>query len=220
MKLKVGTLALGTRRDPGTWENGCIGTGGDIVKSIRKPKPDIGELKSFFSLSLDWIYFGGHFTDHLYNDDQDLHFYFDENQVVAINGENEIIATFKQGQDFKLRETALVVLWGGCSVMGSIERIKTMRKLFGPHTMLGFNGSTGPSIVQAMLGEGFMRQKHFFKQLARNTEDPNAAAQAWMKAAQAGYSGGSMEGLFRAVDFDGQGWKLQGGRIVRWFSTT
>jgi hypothetical protein len=37
-----------------------------------------------------------------------------------------------------------------------------------------------------------------------------------MTAAQAGYGGGSMEDRFRAIDFDGQGWKLDGGKIKKW----
>ena len=35
-----------------------------------------------------------------------------------------------------------------------------------------------------------------------------------MEAARIGYGGQALEGRFRAVDFDGQAWKLAGGKIV------
>ena len=96
----------------------------------------------------------------------------------------------------------------------STETIGNMRKLFGPHVLLGFSGSTGASMVNAMLGGGFIKRDHFFANLKGDTQKLDAVVQAWMKAASWGYGGGAIEGLFRAVDMAGQEWKLAGKKIV------
>lgn len=40
-------------------------------------------------------------------------------------------------------------------------------------------------------------------------------AKAWMEAARAGYGGTRVEGKFRCVDWNDQGWKLEDGAIVK-----
>jgi hypothetical protein len=65
-----------------------------------------------------------------------------------------------------------------------------------------------------MLGGGFITN-HFFKRVEGHITDPVAIRNAWMETALRGYGGGSQEGIFRAVDPDGQEWKLLNRKIVK-----
>jgi hypothetical protein len=74
-------------------------------------------------------------------------------------------------------------------------------------------------IVNNLLGGGTIQPDHFFNQYRSHAGEsfPNAglwARRAWMEAARIGYGGKALEDRFRAVDFDGQSWKLSRGQIV------
>jgi hypothetical protein len=219
---KQSTLALGTRQDAATWEKGCTGVGIGSLTSLRKSTPDMAELKSFFAETPDWLYFGGHFAGlTLFNEDRynnragavSIHF---EDDHVEIKIDGTIERLNKADDTFQLYRNAVVILWGGCSVCDTTYTMKTLRNLFYPHVLLGFSGSTGVAMVDAMLGNGFIKTKHFFDNVSGKTADLDAVTKAWMTAAQTGYGSGPMADRFRAIDFDGQGWKLEGGKIKKW----
>jgi hypothetical protein len=223
---KYSTLALGTRQDAGTWDTGCASIGLDLLTSIRKPTPDMAELKTFFAQSPEWLYLGGHFSSlTLFNEASfdgrkgavDIEFAADHVEVKI----DKTTETFSQDDDtFQLHKNVLVILWGGCSVCDTTHTMRTLRNLFGKHVLLGFSGSTGVRMVDAMLGNGFIKKNHFFDNVKgkTGTGDLDAVAKGWMTAAKEGYGGGSLEERFRAIDFEGQGWKLEGGKIKKWLT--
>jgi len=219
---KYSTLALGTRQDAGTWDKGCASIGLDQMNSIRKPLPDMAELKTFFAQTPEWLYLGGHFGSlSLMNDAfldgrkgaVDIEFAKDH-VTVKIDGATEKLS--RADDTFQLHKNVVVILWGGCSVCDTTHTIRTLRNLFDRHVLLGFAGETGVAMVDAMLGNGFIKKNHFFDNVKGKTADLDAVASGWMTAAQAGYGGGWGEERFRAIDFAGQGWKLEAGKIKKW----
>lgn len=218
---KFSTLALGTRQDAGTWDKGCASVGLDQLTSIRDPSPDMDDLKAFFAQTPDWLYLGGHFgslqlmNDALLDDKKgavDIKFSKDH-VTINIDGAKEKLS--RADDTFQLHKNVVVILWGGCSVCDTTHTMRTLRTLFDQHVLLGFAGTTGVAMVDAMLGNGHIKD-HFFKNVKGNTGDLDAVAQAWMKAALAGYGNGWGHERFRAIDFDGQGWKLEDGKIKKW----
>lgn len=89
-----------------------------------------------------------------------------------------------------------------------------MRHLFENPTILGYSGMTGWAINNAMLGDGFIRP-HFFNNLTVGDYSSENIVNAWINSAKWGYGGGSMESMFRAVDEDGQEWKLANKAVVK-----
>lgn len=208
------TLSLGTRTDALTWENGCadIGIAADI--SIRKPKPSLAEIKSFFASTAEWLYFGGHFYGmKLYNEDDTVSVRFHKNQVeLKAGGTSEVLN--QSDAAFNLNLSSRVILWGGCSVCSTEDSMRTMRMLFGRHVLLGFSGLTGWRIVNYMLGGGGLKN-HFYTRIKATSTSSADIVQAWMGAGKAGYGSGDIADIIRAVDWDGQEWKLDGGKIVK-----
>lgn len=215
MARKTSILALGTRKDAGTWEKQCRALGFDIGRVIRKSGPTEAELREFFEVPAEWLYFGGHFGSlQLLNDAEDVWVRFGRDAVTARTGRQSVDLA-KKDKTFRLHERCEVVLWGGCSVCEDRATIETLRALFGPHVLLGFAGLTGWKMVDAMLGAGFIKTGHFFDNVADAVDDGDAIVQAWMRAARKGYGSGDMEGRFRCIDRGGREWKLVKGRITK-----
>jgi hypothetical protein len=222
---KVATLSLGDRKDAGAWEDGCRRMGYQVVVSVRSPNPSDDELREFFKCDAEWLFFGGHFNlNTLYNHARQerrpggLAVQFTDEDVRVFRDEVFQFRLIKTG-GFRLHHSAGLLLWGGCSTLSSAGTVLTMRKLFGGHTALGFTGKTEWEIVNNLLGAGTIQPNHFFRQYWPHAAEsfPNDglwARRAWMEAARIGYGGQAIEGRFRAVDFDGQSWKLAGGKIV------
>ncbi|MEA3643420.1 MAG: hypothetical protein VBE63_26320 [Lamprobacter sp.] len=211
---KYATLCLGSRQDAATWNAGCERLGMTQAASVRAPTPSLSQIKDVFASAADWVYFGGHFVGgELYNEGHSLGITFRESKVeIKANGTTETIE--RAGKEFKLTEVK-VVLWGGCSVCSSSSTIKTMRRLFGNHVMLGFASLTGWQMVDAMLGGGFIKRQHFFANVGGAASgDLDLVAMAWMDAAKWGYGGGPNESKFRAIKQNGQELKLEKGAIV------
>lgn len=216
------TLSLGTRPDAATWERGCTNVGIDLLTSIRKASPTMAELKAFFAEQPSWLYMGGHFGSlQLFNDAAHhgkagaVSIKFDMDHVIVdVDGTSEKLS--QSDGTFNVHKSVLVILWGGCSVCDTTRTMKVLRSVFGPHVLLGFAGMTGWAMVDAMLGNGFIKKNHFFDNVKGKTDDLDAISNGWMRAAKAGYGSGAMSDRFRAIDFDGQGWKLSEGKIVKW----
>jgi hypothetical protein len=205
-------LCLGTRTDAETWRAGVAKLGfEDNGASITDPSPTMNELKQFFGASADWVFFGGHFTDHLYNDRQTVHVHLYSDQVTLnVDSETETIKR-TDGRNFKL--SPKVVFWGGCSVLHRAGQIKATRELFNNPLQLGFGGLTGPKIMNALLGKGFIPEDRAFFGRIKNRDDREQVRQAWMETANWGYGGGDIEDNFRAVDPDGKTWGLSNKKI-------
>lgn len=171
-------------------------------------------MKGLFSSSAAWIYFGGHFSGmRLYNEANTTAVTFNRDEVTLESGGGS--ETVKRGStNFNLHVSSLVILWGGCSVCSMVSSMQTMRSVFGKHVLLGFAGLTGWRMVDAMLGGGFLKN-HFFARIKATSTNSVDVVQAWMGAAKAGYGGGENEVKFRAVDWDGQEWKLESNAIVK-----
>lgn len=211
------TLCLGTRPDAGNWNAGCDLLGMTCAKSVYKSNPSMADVESIFTSGAQWVYLGGHFNqDKLYNHDGSTYVkFFDDRIEIRAGGASKTIERGSAG--FNLNETATLVLWGGCSVFTGTATLKKMRTLFAAHVALGFYGLTGMSIVQAMLGGGFIKKpKDFFSRLqASGGADYDAAVGAWMETAAYGYGGGAIEEKFRAMDYLGQTYKLKGKTIQK-----
>ena len=211
---KTSILSLGTRKDATTWQNGCQAANINVLNSIKKPAPTIANLKAFFKGTPHWLFFAGHFGQNsLANEDDSVNIIFSDDSIKLITGSVDVEIK-KESPDFKLNTNCEVILWGGCSVCSSKNTIEIMRKLFGKHVLLGFAGLTGWKIVDAMLGGGFITN-HFFKRLNGKISNSVAVRDAWMETARYGYGGGSIENRFRAIDPDGQEWKLSNKKIVK-----
>jgi len=209
------TLCLGTRQDALTWQKGCLNLGFTKKVSIRSPRPSLAEIVAFFGCDAEWLYIGGHFIpNYLFNESGDTRIGFNTTSVAieAVDGKR----TISHADALTVNRTAKLVLWGGCSVAGHPETVEVTRSLFGAHVLLGFAGSTGHKMVDAMLGGGFIKND-FFKRLKNNqgwTDTCGGAVQAWMDTAAQGYGRGDAESNFRAFDWNGNGYKLQKGAVV------
>src|SRR5258708_18127484 len=111
-----GILCLGTRTDAETWRTGAVKLGfEDNGASITGPSPTMDKLRKFFGTSADWVFFGGHFIDHLYNDRETIHVYLNSDEIkLKVDGETETIKR-TDGSNFKLRPK--VIFLCGCSVL-------------------------------------------------------------------------------------------------------
>ena len=207
-----GILCLGTRTDAETWRTGAVKLGfEDNGASITGPSPTMDKLRKFFGTSADWVFFGGHFIDHLYNDRETIHVYLNSDEVkLKVDGETETIKR-TDGSNFKLRPT--VIFWGGCSVLHRAGQIKATQELFNNPLQLGFGGLTGPKIMNALLGKGFIPEDRAFFSRIKDRDDREQVRQAWMETANWGYGGGEIEDNFRAVDPDGKIWGLSNKKI-------
>jgi hypothetical protein len=206
------TLSLGTRRDAETWNAGCVRLGLAEEVSIRSGNPSMADIEKFMGGSAKWLFFGGHFGGQtLLNEDGSTKMKFSESNVVCTAGGTT--KTLTRGTEFNLHQTAMVILWGGCNVCSGGSTIRALRSLFGNHVLLGFAGITGWKIVDAMLGGGFIK-KHFFAR-SPSTSDMDALARAWLNTAVSGYGAGSIGEMIRAVEYTGQEWEIEGGKIQK-----
>jgi hypothetical protein len=74
--------------------------------------------------------------------------------------------------------------------------------------------TTGWQVVDTMLGGGFIKE-HFFKRVRGREGDLDFIADAWMQTALSAYRQAPYLGRARAVGWDGQEWKIEGGRIAK-----
>jgi hypothetical protein len=214
--MKTGILALGLRRDAGTWEEQCRQTlGFEAPLPVRHPSPTLQQLRDFFRRPAEWLYFGGHFVrPELYNEASTVGVSFHADRVELRAGNEK--GTLRKGTDeFTLDRSVRLILWGGCSTLSRKEYVAELNALFGPHLMLGFRRTTGIPMCEAMFtGGGFIKEP-FFKRAASAPADDAACRDAWMGAALEGYGGSENEDRFAAVDPDGTGWILEKKGIKR-----
>lgn len=213
MSDRTGILCLGTRPDASRWEKGCRALGFDAPLPIKKPAPTMEELTRFFAGSYDWVFFGGHFSGgRLYNESGAVGVRFSSDAVtVEVGKESTTLARGTAALGLQPR----LVLWGGCSTLGASGLVRDLNALFGTHTMVGFRGITGWKVVDAALGGGFLAGKrHFFSRVEATSSSAELTA-AWMQTAKLGWSGGTLEDRFAAVDATGQRWVLRDGQVVR-----
>lgn len=213
MSAKTGILSLGTRADATTWEKGCSALGFDVPLPIKKPSPTMDELKRFFASSFEWVFFAGHFAgNRLYNESGQVGVRFGA-EAVTLEHAGDSVTLQRESSDLKLKPQLIV--WGGCSTLGSNSLVRELQGLFGTHTALGFRGITGWRIVNALLGAEFMKdKKHFFTRVVATSSSAELTA-AWMETAKLGYAGGDLEDRFAAVDTSGQRWVLRDKKVVR-----
>lgn len=210
MTDKTGILCLGTRPDASTWEKGCKALGFDAPLPIKKSSPTMDELKGFWAGSFDWLFLAGHFAGRrLYNESGAVGVRFAADSV-TLEVDNETTTVAKK--DFRMRPR--LILWGGCSTLGSNDLVRDLNSLFGSHTMIGFRGLTGWRVVDAALGAGFMAGKrHFYTRVAGDSTSA-VLADAWMQTGALGWGGGDLENRFAAVDTSGQRWVLRDKKVV------
>ena len=212
--LKFSTLDLGNPTDAKTWEAGCRSLGMEVEDSVMSSSPGTERLKDFFFGQPDWVYLSGHFAGgDLWGEDGDTITFAADHVVIDSGG---VQTRLPQENGFMMSKYCGLVIWGGCSACSSAASIRAIRSLFINPTILGYAGSTGWKINDAMLGGGFIRP-HFFANLRASGAGPYSSAtivKAWMEAAKWGYGGGGMESMFRAIDVNGQESKLVNGEIV------
>ena len=239
MGTTTGVLSLGPNRAANTWANGCKGLGiSALPPLINKEAPTLDELLAFFGTSPDWIYFAGHHLgNELYSEHMSARIDFDKDKVTLFTGglpkakgrpyKPTTTTIQKDSSQFKLAVSKnLVVLWGGCSVCSEqhTQLLTDLFSLFGPHVLLGFGGMTGIDMVDVLLGgsasdkatgKSWSLKKNFFTYLKDTKQDAEAVRNAWLQAAMEGHGGTKLEGTFRAIDPDGQEWKIVNKEIVR-----
>jgi hypothetical protein len=235
----TGVLSLGPNRVANTWADGCKGLGIAVLPPfINKEAPTLDELLAFFGTSPDWIYFAGHHLENeLYSERMSVRLAFEKDKITLMTGglprakgrpyDPKKTTIEKDSNQFMLDvSNNLVILWGGCSVCSDYNTrlITDLFSLFGPHVLLGFGGMTGIDMVDVLLGgsatvkdtgTSWSLQKNFFVNLKDTKKDAEAVRNAWMQAALAGHGGTKNEGTFRAIDPDGQEWKIANKEIVR-----
>lgn len=208
------TLDFGDPMDARTFEKGCDGRSLRKEHSILSPAPTTEQLTAFFQGSPQLVYFSGHFQDRELWGDNRAEVYFGKTGV-RLKVNDEYTPLRKSDGGFRLHDSVVAVIWGGCSALSNSADIKILRELFPKAALLGYSAATGVAINNAMLGGGFIRRKHFFDRLPRGEITGAACVWAWMGAAQTGYTGNSLADRFRAVTAAGQEWKLAGGKIVK-----
>ena len=207
-------LDLGNPEDSRSWTKGCEKLGINIVASLFGTTPTLPQLTEFFRGSPEWVYFSGHFAGlALYNEGRVLvNIDFASDKIILQVG--EATKTLPKGaDDLQLVKNCEVLVWGGCNACGPAGTVRTLRELFGNPLILGYAGSTGWKINNAMLGGGFIKSA-FFNRLGLE-RSATTVRNAWMATANQGYGGGSIEGMFRAIDPDGQEWTLGKKKIVK-----
>ena len=206
------TLELGNPTDANTWEVGCNRKGLKAISSIKANSPSMEKLIDFFNGQPDWVYLSGHFANLTLWGEGDTEIEFKKDRVIILKGSHSKDLT-KSESGFRMHESCLLVVWGGCGALGEKSSIKTIRELFLNPAILGYSGSTGWAINNSMLGGGFIRN-HFFSQI-KDTSSSDDLVDAWMDCARRGYGGGPNEWKFRAVDSDGQEWMLSDSKIKK-----
>jgi len=233
----TGVLSLGPNRVAQTWADGCKGLGMSVLPPlINKAVPTVDELLTFFGTSPDWIYFAGHHLEnYLYGEGMKVRIVFEKDKVVIMTDPSlpakgppkwKETPIAKDSSQFKLGGSGnLVILWGGCSVCsdGKHQVMTDLFSLFGPHVLLGFAGMTGIDMVDVLLGgsatdktteKPWSLKTNFFDRLKDTKQDAEAVRNAWMQTALEGHGGTQLEGIFRAIDPDGQEWKIEKKKIV------
>jgi hypothetical protein len=210
-----GVLALGERKDAVSFEAGCERLDIEVASSIRSGQPTRAQLEGFLAASPHWLFLAGHFADRtLFNDAKNVRLGFHADHVALQLG-NDPVTTLTKGTDaFGLDEHLEVVIWGGCDVATSHAVVEDLRQLFGEHLLLGFAGVTGWQVTNAMFGGGAFTQNHLFHRILDGGMDAASVRDAWMKMAQFGWADSTLGTRFRAVDPDGQEWKLTDGQIT------
>lgn len=208
-------LSLGTRKDATTWEKGCQNLGFTVDAVIKKSYPTLDELKTVVKTKPHWIFLAGHFGGlQLLNEKEDVFVEFAKDKVTLhVKKEKEQIDA--SSNDFGWNTASEVVVWGGCDVCSGKNTVETLRLLFGEHVLLGFQGLSGWRMVDAMLGGDFIKKDHFFDRVAGHEDDPEAIRDAWMKTAKLGWGGDTLESRWRAVDRNGQEWRLKDKKIIK-----
>ncbi len=235
----TGVLSLGPNRVANTWADGCKGLGIPVLPPfINKEAPTLDELLTFFGTSPDWIYFAGHHLgNELFSEKMSARIDFEKDKITLFTGglptakgrpyEPTKTTIDRDSSQFMLNMSDnLVVLWGGCSVCSDqhTQLLTDLFSLFGAHVLLGFAGMCGINMVDVLLGgsapdkdtgNSWSLKKNFFANLQDSTKDAEAVRDAWMQAALVGHGGTEIEGSFRAIDPDGQEWKVAKNKIVK-----
>lgn len=235
----TGVLSLGPNRVANTWANGCKGLGIDVLPPfINQEAPTLDDLLLFFRTSPDWIYFAGHHLgNQLHSERMSVRLEFEKDKIKLFTGglptakgrpyEPKQTTIERDSNQFRLHvSNNLVILWGGCSVCSdhNTQPLTDLFSLFGPHVLLGFGGMTGIDMADVLLGgsatvkdkgKSWSLQQNFFANLKDTKKDAEAVRDAWMEAALAGHGGTEIEGTFRAIDPEGQEWKIAKKKIVR-----
>jgi hypothetical protein len=217
VKSTYATLELSAQADGRSWEAGCTRLGMQAKTSIFSQTPTMDELVAFFQTPCEWIFMSGHFlygSGKFYSDKGVSIVFSDDAVDMTVGGERRRLT--KAGGDFRLHFGCSLVVIAACSALHSDGRIRSFRTLFDNPVLLGYAAMCGVAINQAMLGGGFIANAFFGRvRNKRALNDRNAARDAWMETANAGYGGGAIESMFRAVDQDGQEWMLSGKQIVK-----
>ncbi len=227
--MKTGILAIGASKPANTWRRGCRALGIKIDRAVINRNPKTKEIRDFFRQSPDWIYLSGHFggTTLYNNHNRTRTFLFKRKQVVVTIKKNDgtkkrFVLSRKDDKDnkkdesFKLYKNCKVVFWGGCSVCAVVDTIDILRELFGEHLLLGYAGGTNGTITNAILGGGRIhksfkieKDKSFFGRLdGKKIHDLKYVRETWMETALDAYGGRPREDLIKAIDPDGQRWRI------------
>jgi len=203
----VAMLVLADRDDADTFQTEWARLGNAFAATVVSLTPDIEDIKDMLSTTPDWALFGGHFDDELFND-----YPGDVEPRIVLNFLPEYVLLEYRDQETQLRRDRAfmlhrrlkVSLWRGCSVFReakfennpnnlrileapSIDRIRRMRSLFGPHLMLGFNRKMGWEITQLAFGgtvtwRGVQSrvERGFLKLIEGRVNDVDTVLKAWL----------------------------------------
>lgn len=184
------TLSLGTRQDAKYWSQECSGqlSYASTVK-ITEAAPPLADIKKFFASSDEWLFLAGHFTsvDHLYNEGGTIKIRFKADRVVVTHSGAD--TNLMKGTDFKQHGKVKAIFWGGCDVHNHKSIVDDLRTLFGNPLMIGWRGTTGWEVLNAVMG-GFGNTppnpaKDFFDRVKSNPASETTVRTAWLDAADA-----------------------------------
>ena len=215
MTTTYATLELGDTADALAWEKGCESLGRMPAVSILTQWPTLAQLKAFFTTEPEWVYFSGHISGtRLYGHlDNSAELMFREDGVAIASGSGisvkydpNAIILLKEKSEFTMQKSCSLIIFAGCSAVGSLWTMTVIRKLFFNPTILGYAEQTDLATNIAMMGIGPDR---FFANYRGGLDLVNA----WL---QSGLSvDASKQSKFSAFDTDGQEWKLVDSKVVK-----
>jgi len=214
MTTTYATLELGDTTDALAWQKGCESLGRMSAISLLTQWPTHAQLKEFFTTEPEWVYFSGHISGtRLYGHlDNSAELMFREDGIALPSGAISVkydptpILLLKKRSEFTMQKSCSLIIFAGCSALGSLWTMQVIRKLFFNPTILGYAEGTDLATNVAMMGVG---PDLFFANYRGGLDLVNAWLQSGLSVEP------SRQSKFSAFDTDGQEWKLVDSKVVK-----
>lgn len=221
MAKTCSVLSLGTRKDAATWKDRVhADLGYEVGLDVRDPAPARQRILDVFRRSDDWLFLGGHFqANRLYNENDSIGITFAADSL-SLHYPGSADVVLRRGVEFQQHSRIKAVFWGGCDVCNPDERVVLLRKLFGPHILVGWIATTGWEILNTVMGAMNRpdAEPDFFDRM--NVGGEVDIVSSWLAVANgvtwgAAVSGPAWKERFSVFDASGQEWVLRAGVVKK-----